>query len=84
MKTLKLLGVLIALNLCFTGFSQNYLGITGSNYAGAMGIDLQPASFVDGRFVVDVNIASGNFGLWTNAGYFDSGDMPKKMMVSTS
>jgi outer membrane protein OmpA-like peptidoglycan-associated protein len=78
MKTLKLLGVLLALNLCFTGFSQNYLGITGSNYAGSMGIDLQPASFVDGRFVVDVNIASANFGLWTNAGYFDDqGDMPK-------
>ncbi|XOV69038.1 MAG: DUF5723 family protein [Fluviicola sp.] len=77
MKTLNLLGVLVALNLCFTGFSQNYLGITGSNYAGAMGVDLQPASFVDGRFVTDVNLFSANFGLWTNAGYFDTRDMPK-------
>jgi len=77
MKTLKLLGAIIALNLCFTGFSQNYLGITGSNYAGVMGTDLQPASFVDGRFVVDVNLVSFNLGAWTNAGYFDTRDMPK-------
>ena len=77
MKTLKLLGVFVALNLCFTGFSQNYLGITGSNYAGVMGIDLQPASFVDGRFVTDVNLFSTNFSFWTNAGYFDTRDMPK-------
>lgn len=59
------------------GRSQNYLGVHGSNYAGVMATDLQPASFVDSRFVVDVNLASFNFGAWTNAGYYDTRDMPK-------
>lgn len=77
MKTLKLFAVLAAISLSFSGLSQNYLGITGSNYAGVMGTDLQPASFVDGRFAVDVNLASFNFGAWQNAGYFDTRDMPK-------
>lgn len=57
-------------------FSQNYLGVHSSNYAGVMGLDLQPASFVDGRFVVDVNLFSGNVGAWTNVAKFDTRDMP--------
>lgn len=77
MKTLQLFATLVAISLSTIGFSQNYLGITGSNYAGVMGTDLQPASFVDGRFAVDVNLASFNFTTWQNAGYFDSKDMPK-------
>lgn len=77
MKALKLLAIIVALSLSYVGQAQNYLGITGSNYAGVMGTDLQPASFVDGRFLVDVNLASMHFGVWQNAGYFDSGDMPK-------
>lgn len=77
MKTLKLLPAIVAVAISSMGMAQNYLGITGSNYAGVMGTDLQPASFVDGRFVVDVNLASFNFGAWQNAGYFDSKDMPK-------
>lgn len=56
--------------------SQNYLGVHSSNYAGVMGLDIQPASFVDGRFVVDVNLASGNVGGWTNIAKFDTRDMP--------
>ncbi|MEJ6755552.1 MAG: DUF5723 family protein [Crocinitomicaceae bacterium] len=78
MKTLKLLAAIAAV-LCFysTGLSQNYVGITPSNYAGVMGTDVNPASFVDGRFVVDVNLASANVGLWTNAGSFTTVDMPK-------
>ena len=78
MKTLKLLAAIAAV-LCFysTGLSQNYVGITPSNYAGVMGTDVNPASFVDGRFVVDVNLASTNVGLWTNAGSFTTVDMPK-------
>ena len=57
--------------------AQNYLGIYGSNYSGVMGTDIQPASFVDSRFVVDINLASFNFGAWTNAISFDTKDMPK-------
>jgi len=84
MKTLKLFAAFVALSLSSMGFSQNYLGITGSNYAGVMGTDLQPASFVDGRFAVDVNLASFNFTTWQNAGYFDSKDMPKWWVKSFS
>lgn len=57
--------------------SQNYLGIPQSNYSGVMGTDLNPASFVDGRFVFDMNLASFNFSAWTNAVSFDTKDMPK-------
>ena len=60
----------------FIGSSQNYLGVHASNYAGVMGTDLQPASFVDGRFKVDINLFSFNFNLYQNAGRFDTRDMP--------
>jgi len=58
-------------------FSQNYMGVHASNYAGVMGTDLQPASFVDGRFKVDINLASFNFNLYQNGAKFDTRDMPK-------
>lgn len=77
MKTMKRLSLIAAIACSFVSFSQNYLGVQSSNYAGVMGTDVQPASFVDGRFKVDINLASFNFGLWTNALYFDSKDMPK-------
>ncbi|MCH2231528.1 MAG: DUF5723 family protein [Crocinitomicaceae bacterium] len=68
---------LAAMFVSFTGLSQNYLGVHSSNYAGVMGTDLNPASFVDGRFKVDVNLASFNFNAYTNAGAFNTVDMPK-------
>ncbi|NRA11700.1 MAG: hypothetical protein HRT57_07085, partial [Crocinitomicaceae bacterium] len=83
MRTLKLLTAIVAV-LCIysTGHSQNYVGISPSNYAGVMGTDVNPASFVDGRFVVDINLASANVGLWTNAGSFTTVDMPKWWLKS--
>lgn len=77
MKTLKRLALLVMAGLSSSGFAQNYLGVHSSNFGGVMATDLQPASFVDGRFKVDINLFSLNFGMWTNAGYFDTGDMPK-------
>ena len=77
MRTLKRLALLAVVTLSFSSFGQNYLGVHSSNFGGVMATDLQPASFVDGRFKVDLNLGSFNFGMWTNAGYFDSGDMPK-------
>lgn len=77
MRTLKRLAFLAVVALSFSSFGQNYLGVHSSNYGGVMTTDLQPASFVDGRFKVDLNLASFNFGLWNNAAYFDSGGMPK-------
>ena len=67
--------------------AQNYLGVHSSNYAGVMGTDLQPASFVDSRFIVDVNLASFNFNFYNNAQAFDTKDMPKwwtKSFLDTS
>lgn len=55
--------------------SQNYLGVATSNYAGAMGTQLQPASFVDGRFVFDWNLFGLNQNLYQNFGYFDANAM---------
>jgi len=60
----------------FYGLSQNYLGVHSSNYNGVMGLDLQPASFVDGRFKFDLNLFSTNVGGWTNMATFDTKDMP--------
>ena len=65
-----------------TAFSQNYLGVQSSNYAGVMGLDVQPASFVDGRFIVDINLASANVGAWQNAKYFKTDVMPKWWLKS--
>jgi len=45
--------------LFFLGYqlnAQNYLGVMTSNYGGVMSTDLQPASFVDGRFLFDLNL----------------------------
>src|SRR5690606_38134130 len=78
MKTTN--GFLLAISVALFAFnsnSQNYHGVHASNYAGVMGTDNQPASFVDGRFKVDINLGSFNFGAWTNAAYFDTKDMPK-------
>ena len=77
MKILRPLILGVALAFSSISFSQNYLGILQSNYSGVMGTDLNPASFVDGRFKVDINLGSVNFTTWTNAGYFDTENMPK-------
>lgn len=64
----------LALNLLISGYflSQQYLGVSTSNYAGSMGTQLQPASFVDGRFVFDLNIVGLNNSTYQNFGYFDA------------
>ena len=59
-------------------YSQNYLGVINSNYSGIMGADLQPASIVDNRFAVDVNLFSFNVDGWQNAKYFDADILPKR------
>ena len=77
MKTNKFLLAIGIAVFSFQASAQNYLGVHASNYAGVMGTDNQPASFVDGRFKVDINLGSFNFGAWTNAGAFDTKGMPK-------
>lgn len=58
--------------------AQNYLGVIHSNYGGIMSADLQPASIVDNRFVVDVNLFSLSVDAYQNAKYFDAGILPKR------
>jgi hypothetical protein len=77
MKTIKFLLTAGVALFSFNSTAQNYLGVHASNYAGVMGTDNQPASFVDGRFKVDINLGSFNFTAFTNAGTFDTKDMPK-------
>lgn len=69
------IGILLALSVK-KAEAQSYLGVHNSNYAGTMGLDIQPASFVDGRFIADINLASVNVGAWTNVAKFNTRDMP--------
>ena len=84
-KLLRWLSPLLFIGLSQTVSAQNYLGVHSSNYAGVMALDNQPASFVDGRFKFDLNLASFNVGVWQNAKYFDASILPawwKKSFVS--
>jgi outer membrane protein OmpA-like peptidoglycan-associated protein len=69
--------IILIFSFPFTFLSQNYLGVHSSNFGGVMNTDIQPASFVDGRFVFDLNLGSFNSAVWTNALSFDTRDMPK-------
>lgn len=66
--------------LCLTSLSSfaqtNYLGVYQSNYAGVMGIENQPASFVDGRYKFDMTLVGLNVGVWQDLKYFDTDAMP--------
>jgi outer membrane protein OmpA-like peptidoglycan-associated protein len=79
---LKCIAASFALFLTFNLNAQNYLGVHASNYNGVMGTDLQPASFVDGRFKVDINLFSGDINFWQNALFFNTGNMPKWWLKS--
>ncbi|MCO4813228.1 MAG: OmpA family protein [Flavobacteriales bacterium] len=77
MKTLNFIITLCLTALFFSASAQSYLGVHASNYAGVMGTDFNPASFVDGRFVFDLNLGSANINAYTNAGSFNTAGMPK-------
>lgn len=74
---MKKITIFILLSISSNYFSQNYLGISSSNYAGSMGTDIQPASFVDGRFKFDLNLFSLNFSAYQNFAHFDTRGMDK-------
>jgi outer membrane protein OmpA-like peptidoglycan-associated protein len=76
---IRLLSVfLITTSISTVSNSQNYLGVIHSNYAGIMGADLQPASIVDNRFIVDVNLFSFSVDAWQNAKNFNADVLPKR------
>ena len=69
----------IATLLFFLGLqvnAQNYLGVMTNNYGGVMSTDLQPASFVDGRFLFDLNLGSVNINTYQNFVSFNTSGMP--------
>lgn len=76
MKKIDALLTLLTCILTFAATGQSYIGVHSSNYAGVMGTDVQPASFVDSRFKFDLNLISADVTLWNNAKYFDTDDMP--------
>ena len=79
----KALSIIIIFIFFSTSNAQNYLGVHSSNYSGVMGTDLNPASFVDGRFIVDVNLGSFNFIGFTNAGYFNTNVLDGKWWINS-
>lgn len=74
----KILILLAFVILSSAGKAQNYLGVIHSNYGGIMSADLQPASIVDSRFVVDVNLFSLSVDVYQNAKYFNADVLPRR------
>ena len=55
--------------------AQAYLGVSSSNYAGAMGNLVNPASFVDGRYKMDLALPALNLFTYQNFAYFSADAM---------
>ncbi len=60
---------------CIQVQAQAYLGASSSNYAGAMGNLVNPASFVDGRYKMDLALPAINLFTYQNFGYFNADQM---------
>ena len=67
--------ILFALTLSFNVKGQAYLGVNSSNYAGALGNLVNPASFVNGRYKMDFALPALNLFTFQNFGYFDADQM---------
>src|SRR4051812_39592029 len=68
-KTLLAAFFLISFLSVNKSYSQEWLGIANSNYAGVTGITLNPASMVGSRLKWDVNIIGGDLFLQNNYVY---------------
>ena len=55
--------------------AQAYLGVNSSNYAGALGNLVNPASFVDGRYKMDLALPALNLFTYQNFGSFNADAM---------
>jgi outer membrane protein OmpA-like peptidoglycan-associated protein len=73
MKKLIIFLSLFALQAKF--HAQSYLGLGSSNYAGVIGNQVNPASFVDGRYKFDLLLFGTNMNIYQNFGYFDANAM---------
>jgi outer membrane protein OmpA-like peptidoglycan-associated protein len=71
----KLTWSILLLLSTFQVKAQAYLGVGSSNYAGALGNIVNPASFVDGRQKMDLALPALNFFTYQNFGYFNADAM---------
>jgi len=71
----KLTWSILLLLSTFQVKAQAYLGFGSSNYAGALGNIVNPASFVDGRQKMDLALPALNFFTYQNFGYFNADAM---------
>ena len=55
--------------------AQAYLGVSSGNYAGALGNLVNPASFVDGRYKMDLALPALNLFTYQNFGSFNADAM---------
>ena len=55
--------------------AQAYIGVSSSNYAGALGNLVNPASFVDGRYKMDLALPALNLFTYQNFGSFNADAM---------
>lgn len=73
---MKKYGALLLLLLSlFQARAQAYLGTSTSNYAGALGNLVNPASFVDGRYKMDLALPAVNLFTYQNFGSFNADAM---------
>ena len=75
--------ILIVL-LLFIGInikSQDYLGLSQGNYAGALGIDFNPANVADNRMEMDLSV-NGSFSFNNNYVYMNTQSMPNGWIAS--
>jgi outer membrane protein OmpA-like peptidoglycan-associated protein len=71
----KLIWSFFLLLSCIQVQAQAYLGASSSNYAGSIGNLVNPASFVDGRYKMDLALPAINLFTYQNFGYFNADEM---------
>ena len=72
-----LIGLFSLLTLFSTNtYAQDFLGFRQSNYSGINGVDLNPATLADNRFIVDVVIGGVSTTNYNNHLYFNPHQMP--------
>ena len=75
----KLLFLLFIIS-SFPLFSQEYLGVSQSNYSGALGVDFNPANIADNRMKVDLFLGASFTG-HNNYLYMNTSNMPGGWIV---
>jgi len=58
----------------FSAYSQDMLGLANSNFAGAMGISLNPSSMVGSKLYMDYNLIGFNVSVDNSYAYIEKGD----------